>query len=593
MIRIAGSSNMDNTRIGEIKEPTTQIVHGSDKVVDRLVQFMQKAHRINICVDNTRPLLAIEFKQIRDAFIDAKRRGVAVRYITEITKDNVSYCEELMSIVDGLRHLDGIKGNFYVAEDEYVAPSTVHEKGEFSEWMIYSDVKEIVEHQQYIFDRFWNTSTFAERKILEIQNGASLGITEIIDNPSKTQELFIDLIKTAKSEVLLMLPTVNSFMREYRIGIIQLLEELSTQPEGRLKNIRILTPINNTIKKILEEMKTKATLSEESDDYYNSNLKLRHLESEPNLNVTTATILVVDRKASLAIEKVNDSSERFIEAVGLSSYSTSQPTVISYLSIFENFWNQLELYQKLKQHDKMQQEFINIAAHELRTPAQSILGYAELAKTEPQIEKQIRAYIDGMYRNAFRIQKLTKDILDVTRIESDTLRLNKIKFDLKEVILNAIEDTKTNMFLLESNKVELEFRNMIAGEEVASHNDDIFVIGDRTRITQVISNLLDNALKFTSEGVVSVDVARKKKKQEEQDHQEEAIVTVEDTGSGIDPEIFPRLFLKFSSKSFSGTGLGLYISKNIIEAHGGKIWAQNNNDKGKCGATFCFSLPLD
>jgi two-component system, OmpR family, sensor histidine kinase VicK len=537
MIRIAGSSNMDKTRIGEIKEPTTQIVHGSDKVIDRLVQFMHKAHRINICVDNTRPLLAIEFKQIRDAFIDAKRRGVAVRYITEITKNNVSYCEELTSIVDELRHLDGIKGNFYVAEDEYVAPSTVHEKGEFSEWMIYSDVREIVEHQQYIFDRFWNTSTSAERKILEIQNGASLGITEIIDNPSKTQELFIDLIKTAKSEVLLMLPTVNSFMREYRIGIIQLLEELSTQPEGRLKSIMILTPINNTIKKILEEMKTKATLSEESDDYYNSNLKLRHLESEPNLNVTTATILVVDRKASLAIEKVNDSSERFIEAVGLSSYSTSQPTVISYLSIFENFWNQLELYQKLKQHDKMQQEFINIAAHELRTPAQSILGYAELAKTEPQIEKQIRAYIDGMYRNAFRIQKLTKDILDVTRIESDTLRLNKIKFDLKEVILNAIDYTKTNMFLLESNKVELEFRNMIAGEEVASHNDDIFVIGDRTRITQVISNLLDNALKFTSEGVVSVDVARKKKKQEEQEY-EEAIVTVEDTGSGINPEIF-------------------------------------------------------
>ena len=134
------------------------------------------------------------------------------------------------------------------------------------------------------------------------------------------------------------------------------------------------------------------------------------------VNVTTATILVVDRKASLAIEKVNDSSERFIEAVGLSSYSTSQPTVISYLSIFENFWNQLELYQKLKQHDKMQQEFINIAAHELRTPAQSILGYAELAMTDPPIE--IKSFIDAMYRNAFRIQKLTKDILDVTRIES-------------------------------------------------------------------------------------------------------------------------------------------------------------------------------
>ena len=388
-------------------------------------------------------IVTVEFKQILDAFIDAKRRGVTIRYITEITKNNLHYCREMMSIVDELRHLDGIKGNFSVTEQEYVSAFSFHERG-VSEWMIYSNFKQIVEHQQYIFESLWNTSSSAERKTTEIRNVVSLGIAEIIDNPSRTQELFVDLIKSAKSEVLLMLPTVNSFMREYRIGAIHLIEELSTQPEARAINIRILTPINNTVKKIIEEMKTKTTLSNESDGYYTSNLKIRHLESEPNLNVTTATILVVDRKASLAIEKVNDSSERFIEAVGLSSYSTSQPTVISYVSIFDNFWNQLELYQKLKQHDKMQQEFINIAAHELRTPAQScsILGYAELAKTEPQIEKQTRAYIDGMYRNAFRIQKLTKDILDFTRIESDTLRLNKVKFDLKEVILNAIEDTK-------------------------------------------------------------------------------------------------------------------------------------------------------
>jgi signal transduction histidine kinase len=162
---------------------------------------------------------------------------------------------------------------------------------------------------------------------------------------------------------------------------------------------------------------------------------------------------------------------------------------------------------------------------------------------------------------------------------------------LKEVILNAIEDANKIILLQPERKVKLEFGNMMnAARDVVSHSDDIFVVGDRNRITQVISNFLDNALKFTSEGVVSVDVARKKK---QEDHQEEAIVIVEDTGSGISPEIFPRLFTKFSSKSFSGTGLGLYISKNIIEAHGGKIWAQNNNLEGKCGATFSFSLPLN
>jgi len=454
---------------------------------------MHKAQRrIDVCVDNTRPLL--EFNQIKDAFIDAKRRGVTIRYITEITKDNLGYCNELRSIVDELRHLGAVKGNFYVTEEEYVAPSTFHEEGKFSEWMVYSNFKEIVEHQHYVFDSFWNTSSSSDRRTTEIRNNVSLGVTENIDNPSRTQELFIDLIKSAKSEVLLMLPTVNSFIREYRIGVIQLLEELSTHPIGRAVNIRILTPIDTTIKKILEEMKTKIILSEEtfpSDNYYTSNLKICRLESKPNLNVTTATILVVDRKASLAIEKINDLSEHFIDAVGLSSYSTSQPTVISYLSIFENFWSQLELYQKLKQHDKMQQEFINIAAHELRTPAQSILGYTELAKTDLQyLDKQTQSFIDAMYRNAFRIQKLTKDILDVTRIESQTLSLNKTKFSLSEVIVNAIEDTKP-VLLPESNQVKLEFKNMInAGGDVVSHSDDISVVSDRNRITQVISNFL-------------------------------------------------------------------------------------------------------
>ncbi|MGB8934822.1 MAG: hypothetical protein WCC17_06930 [Candidatus Nitrosopolaris sp.] len=166
---------------------------------------MHKAQlRIDICVDNTRPGLAIDIGRLKDAFIDAKRRHVRIRYITEITKDNLDYCKELTSAVDELRHLNGIKGNFYISEQEYAAPATLHEKGKSSDMMIYSNVKEIIEHQQYIFDSFWNTSSSAERKITEIQSNISLGITEIIDNPSRTQELFISLIKSAKSEILLM-----------------------------------------------------------------------------------------------------------------------------------------------------------------------------------------------------------------------------------------------------------------------------------------------------------------------------------------------------------------------------------------------------
>jgi two-component system, OmpR family, sensor histidine kinase VicK len=122
---------------------------------------------------------------LRDAFFDAKKRGIKIRYLTEITKDNVRYCKELLSLVGELRHLDGIKGSFYISEQEYAAPATYHEKRKSADMIIYSTVKEIVEHQQYVFDTIWNTSSSAERKIKEIESErtVSFGITEIIDHP--------------------------------------------------------------------------------------------------------------------------------------------------------------------------------------------------------------------------------------------------------------------------------------------------------------------------------------------------------------------------------------------------------------------------
>jgi two-component system, OmpR family, sensor histidine kinase VicK len=271
--------------------------------------------------------------------------------------------------------------------------------------------------------------------------------------------------------------------------------------------------------------------------------------------------------------------------------------VSSYISIFEVLWNQTKLYEDLRKHDKMQQEFINIAAHELRTPAQSILGYTELAKTDPQyMEKHAQSFLEVMYRNAIRIHKLTKDILDVTRIESQTLNLDKIRFNLKDLIKSLVEDVQPKLVADNSNnKVKVVYRSLndIEGG-VDNHSDNVFVQADIDRIAQVISNLSDNALKFTHQGLVSVTVSINKeyKQEQEGENKNEVVVCVEDSGSGIDPQIFPRLFTKFSSKSFSGTGLGLYISKSIIEAHGGKIWAKNNNDQKKTGATFCFTLPL-
>lgn len=258
--------------------------------------------------------------------------------------------------------------------------------------------------------------------------------------------------------------------------------------------------------------------------------------------------------------------------------------------------------EELRNHDKIQKDFINVAAHELRTPIVPILNLSELlysnvllhsnVKGEQQ-EKQQNEMLEMLQiilRNANRLRQLTEDILDVTRIESDTLKLRKEKFNLNDVILNVVDDCRKQ---IANGNVKLMYD---LGNSVT------LVEADKRRLTQVFSNLLNNALKFTKEGNVTVssilkrkDIGRDGAGGEERAREEEVLIAVKDTGTGIDPELMPRLFTKFATKSYQGTGLGLFISKAIVEAHGGKMWAENNNDssgKRLSGATFYFTLPV-
>ena len=229
--------------------------------------------------------------------------------------------------------------------------------------------------------------------------------------------------------------------------------------------------------------------------------------------------------------------------------------------------------ERLKVNDKLQKEFINVAAHELRTPVQPLLGLAEMLGSDLGNEDKLlitRAEVEMIVRNAKRLERLSSDILAVSRIESNSLQLHKELVDLNEKMQNVIMDAKP--FLTFGKKIDIVFE---------STDQHLIVEADRTRIFEVLSNLITNAIKFTEEGMILI-------KLQQMDHH--AMVSVSDTGRGIDPEIMPKLFGKFVTNSESGTGLGLFISKSIVEAHGGKIWAENNVN-GK-GATFYFTLPL-
>ena len=269
--------------------------------------------------------------------------------------------------------------------------------------------------------------------------------------------------------------------------------------------------------------------------------------------------------------------------------------------------------EKIKANGKMQTDFINIAAHELRTPTQSILGYSELlhelllSSEEGQKDSQKIELAATLFKNANRLQKLTENILDVSKIENDALILNKRRFNLNGKIENMVfeiidqvRNTKNNSLYNDDNNdsdVKIIFESKTQEGEGRKGIRDTFVEADEVRIYQVISNLLSNALKFTNKGTISVttqdDIAKG-----------EFVVAVKDTGCGISYDMMPKLFSKFATGSSSeGVGLGLFISKSIVESHGGKIWAENNIDNNYNsnnnsdaaslkGATFAFSLPL-
>lgn len=255
-------------------------------------------------------------------------------------------------------------------------------------------------------------------------------------------------------------------------------------------------------------------------------------------------------------------------------YSVLQHEVTKRTSdLNESNYKLMRANESLKIKDEAQNQFINVAAHELRTPIQPILNAIYLMQSSDLSSSKKNQYIDIIKRNTEKLGRLAEDILDVTRIESDTLRLMMERLNLCDLIQNIVEEYKRN--------IQFIYKELVVNYD--SPSKTIFVKGDRLRLNQVLLNLLDNSGKFTKKGSITVTTTVISNKVQ---------VTVKDTGVGIHPEIFPKLFSKFVTRSDRGTGLGLFISKSIIEAHGGKIWAENYSQKQGGGAVFNFTLPL-
>jgi signal transduction histidine kinase len=237
----------------------------------------------------------------------------------------------------------------------------------------------------------------------------------------------------------------------------------------------------------------------------------------------------------------------------------------------------LEINEQLKiQHRKLQ-DFIDIAAHELRTPIMPIIGYADILREEIGERKEIK----GIIYNARKLEQLAENILDSTKIENQTLKLNTEQINLKDILIEMVQDYENQNITKEKYEIKLLYEPK-----------DIFLEADKLRLSRVISNLLNNANYFTKKGNITVTTTEIKNNDNDNtklEQKEQVLVSIKDTGPGISPVIIQKLFSKFISTASSGTGLGLFVSRNIIKAHGGEIWAENNPD-GE-GATFSFRIP--
>ena len=403
--------------------------------------------------------------------------------------------------------------------------------------------------KRYISD--WENAIQSKDRIHQLETGIEPEFYKVITDAEMASQLIRDLTISVKMEALLFLPNSKSLVRSDNLGIIDKLIE--TSQKGA--TVKIICPLSeqnvNTVEKI-------------------SRSQVQLLDGD----TSNYGMYIVDGEKFFRAELKEPMADKFSEAAGLVIYSNRKTTVDSFKSVFELLWNERVLVEELKKADKMQKEFINITAHELRTPIQPILVVIDTLLSKKGNIEDYEELLNMIRRNAKRLQRVTENVLDVTRIESGSFGLKKELFDLNEVIMAVLAAYGSDVKKVDQLKI------------ILTSKESFFVEADKVRIAQVISNLLNNAMKFTQEGIIAISC----NKMEHDNDKHSATFCMKDTGVGIHPEIYPKLFSKFASHSDGGIGLGLYLCKNIVKAHGGRIWAENNPD-GK-GSAFFFTLPL-
>ncbi len=526
-------------KIKEIEEgiilEKTEVIFGVENTTTLINNFISNAKlKIDICLDATGPSLVANVKEFETGLNQSKRKNTKNRFLTEVTKDNLSFCKILSKFVE-IRHLDEIKGNFSITESEYISTPILIGKQPISE-LIYSNVKKIVEQQQYIFDILWNKSIPLVKKIKEVEEGIEIEFVEVIDDPIRARDLYIKSLESSKGELLLFIPLHMLFIIQREIEFIKIINRFKI---GSSIEVKILvTPRTELIK-----------INQDIDRFllYGgiNNIAIRTLEKDLEVKSLERTaIAIIDRKISLVLELKDNSIDSFENTIVFSIYSNNKTFVTSYIAIFESLWRYIELFKQFKEidknfkfqesnlenqieqktqnllkinknlevlhkkvlkekralkksnwelvtTDKVKNEFISMMSHELRTPLVPIKGYTEMLLKTGLLgelnEKQIKA-IQIIHRNVKKQESLVEDMLDCTKLEMGQLKLSKKDVIVSDLFTNIINDSKS---ILEEKQISI----------LVKINTKLInkIYCDEKRIEQVFSNLIKNSIDFVPE----------------------------------------------------------------------------------------------
>ena len=551
---------------GEVA-PETKIVDSEDEIMKHFIHLSEVSSGLSVVSNHGGMQLTYNsFLELCKKVLEKQKRGEGdgIRWIMRIEKDSINLVKKFLKLGVKIRHVKNLAPiNFAVSKHGLIATVEEIAGGGMMQNLLTSNEVSYIKHFTSMFEQLWKEGVDARYRIKDIEEKVGIAEIEIIRNPIDSIARGWDMVKSARKEINVLFSSSNALKRQIAMGALPLLKNASDKHKVR---IRMLLPSSDRSDQLIEETKSNVP-----------NIDIRTISSSLE---TKISILIVDNKQCLILELKDDKQNTSHDAVGLATYSISPTIISSYLAIFESFWRQAELFEKMKEVEILEKDFINFAAHELRNPVQPIIGFSELLYSKIENQEH-RRLLDEVILNARRLERLARVMLDVTRIENNSLILTKETVDTAKVVKDIVDSYNQN--LREKNVVN-KSKNLEELMIIQNGVKDLEVTLDKVRITQVICNILDNALSFSHEGKIKVVL-----KKEKRNRQNFLLVRVKDTGPGIDPEILSKLFTKFASKSDMGTGLGLFISKGIVEAHGGKIWAENNPNRG---ATFSFILPI-